>query len=401
MDRKRKDNSSGGFTLVEVLVAVVILAIVVVPLLNSFYTAARANAKAKRLMDATTAAQNVFEELKGEKLEDFINDHTAKKTEVLKPDGNPQLDANGKKIYSYTLPDIPSSTYPLTVDQRTFLARVTLDPVDYTTKETAAQKQSDYNTQLFAQLSKLSASTNAFYIEDAVPDRDMLAAKNLTTSVISTDIDAVKDAMTKTVTVDIDYTASSNWCRVYITTVYTDAGGGTYTLDNHVEIYNNNAALSNKLSNVFLCFLPMYSPGSSKITPKEKIVINNPENYPVGIYIVKQASRDATADPVAKSGYSMALEVNEGNRTWDKVVTRITTNLAYVENDALASELTSVTLNGPTGLPSTTKEALDIASDLSRPEASVRIYKVKVEIFGGDDTGYAEALTTMEGTKIE
>lgn len=399
MDRKRKENSNKGFTLVEVLVAVVILVIAVVPILNSFYTATRANAKAKKLMDATTAAQNVFEELKGEKLDDFINAHTATRTELLKGDGSPQLDANGEKIYSYTLPDT-SSQYQLPVDQRTFLARVTLDPVDYTTKESVAQKQSDYNTQLFAQLSKLSASTNAFYIEDAVPDRDELAAKNLTTSVLPDDIKKVKDEMTKTVTVDIDYSASNNWCRVYITTVYTDAGGGSYTLDSHAEIYNNSAALSNKLSNVFLCFLPMYSPSSSKITPKEKIVINNPDNYPVGIYIVKQTSRDAVADPI-KNQYSMALEVNEGNRTWDKAVTRITTNLPYVENDTFASELTSVTLNGPTGLPSTKKEALDIAADLSRPEASVRIYKVKVEIFERDDTSYAEALTTMEGTKIE
>lgn len=400
MCRKRKENSNEGFTLVEVLVAVVILVIVVVPILNSFYTAARANAKAKKLMDATTAAQNVFEELKGEKLDDFINAHTATRSEVLKGDGSPQLDANGEKIYSYTLPDT-SSQYLLPVDQRTFLARVTLDPVDYTTKESVAQKQSDYNTQLFAQLSKLSASTNAFYIEDAVPDRDDLAAKNLTTSVIPDDIKAVKEAMTKTVTLDIDYSASNNWCRVYITTVYTDAGGGSYTLDNHVEIYNNNSALSNKLSNVFLCFLPMYSPSSSKITPKEKIVINNPDNYPVGIYIVKQTSRDAVVDAVTKNKYSMALEVNEGNRTWDKAVTRITTNLPYVENDTFVSELTSVTLNGPTGLPSSKKEALDIAADLSRPEASVHIYKVKVEIFERDDTSYAEALTTMEGTKIE
>ncbi len=102
MRQKRKGNSNRGFTLVEVLVAVVILAVVVVPLLNSFYTASRTNAKAKKLMDATTAAQNVFEELKAEKLDDFIHDHTATKTELLKGDGTAQLAGYVFSVKLYT-----------------------------------------------------------------------------------------------------------------------------------------------------------------------------------------------------------------------------------------------------------------------------------------------------------
>ncbi len=402
MRQKRKGNSNRGFTLVEVLVAVVILAVVVVPLLNSFYTASRTNAKAKKLMDATTAAQNVFEELKAEKLDDFIHDHTATKTELLKGDGTAQLDEHGKKIYSYTLPDTSSpSNYTLTVDQRTFLARVTLDPVDYTTKESAAQKQSDYNTQLFAKLSKLSSASNAFYIEDATADLDNKAANNLATSVDPTEIENIKKSMSRTITVDIAYTESSKWCRVYVTVAYTDLLGGTYTPIDRQEIYNNNTALSNKLSNIFLCFLPMYSETGTKLVPKEKVIINNPTNYPVGIYMAKQTSRDDTANMVGKNNYGVELEVNEGNRVWDQAVTRVATNLRYEEGNTITSELTKVIYTGPTSIPSSMQKALDISDDLSRPEASVRIYKVKVEIFEKDDTAYANALTTMEGTKIE
>ena len=69
--RKRKVNNA-GFSLVELLVSMVILAIIVVPLLNSFLTAARTNAKAKRVLEATTAGQNLVERIKAQSVEDFV-----------------------------------------------------------------------------------------------------------------------------------------------------------------------------------------------------------------------------------------------------------------------------------------------------------------------------------------
>ena len=59
---KRQVNNN-GFSFVELLVSITILAILVVPLLNSFVTAARTNAKAKRVLEATTAGQNLVEQI--------------------------------------------------------------------------------------------------------------------------------------------------------------------------------------------------------------------------------------------------------------------------------------------------------------------------------------------------
>lgn len=402
MSRKRKKNSSQGFTLVEVLVAITILAIVVVPFLNSIYMAARTNAKAKLLMDATTAAQNVFEELKGEKLEDFCNTHSATKEQLKDGLGNPKLDAQGKEMYRYILPETTTpANYRFMVDQRTFLARVTVDPVNYTTVQGEAAKSSDYNSQLFAKISKLSPASNAFYIENQSDGMDLAAAQDLSLGVDQASIQNAMDQMSKTITVDIDYVTATKQCQVAVTVVYSTLSGATYTAHNRTEIYNNNKALSNELSNIFLCFLPMYSRNSTKVAPKEKIIINNPTNYPVNVYMVKQTSLDDMADSLYKSNYSVELEVNEGSHTWSKPITRVTTNLKYVEGNELASELTKVTYTGVMGQPASMKDALDLSEDLSRPEASIHIYKVKVEIFSGDDTNYAEALTTMEGTKIE
>ena len=59
----RKRNS--GFTLVEVLIAVAILAVVSIPILQSFVSVAQVNAKSRRRLSATTIAENMMESCKG------------------------------------------------------------------------------------------------------------------------------------------------------------------------------------------------------------------------------------------------------------------------------------------------------------------------------------------------
>lgn len=61
-----------GFSLVELLVAVVILGIVVVPLLHTFVTSATTAARARKLGDATLAAQNLAERVEAADLSALV-----------------------------------------------------------------------------------------------------------------------------------------------------------------------------------------------------------------------------------------------------------------------------------------------------------------------------------------
>ena len=62
--------TDAGFSLVELLIAVTILAIIVIPLLHMFVTSTRINVKSRQMLRATTVAQDIMEGLKAYTLED-------------------------------------------------------------------------------------------------------------------------------------------------------------------------------------------------------------------------------------------------------------------------------------------------------------------------------------------
>lgn len=68
----RKPEKNKGFTLVEVLIAVAVLAVLTVPLLANFVTSSRVNLKSKRVMNATAVAQNIMEGLSSYGVENSI-----------------------------------------------------------------------------------------------------------------------------------------------------------------------------------------------------------------------------------------------------------------------------------------------------------------------------------------
>ena len=97
-ERKKKQLNNGGFSLLEVLVAMVILAIVSIPLLHSFVTTARTNAKAKVLMKATDVAENTVETFKNQDVETLIAQYSA-------GTGNSVVVTDGMQSGTYTAAD--------------------------------------------------------------------------------------------------------------------------------------------------------------------------------------------------------------------------------------------------------------------------------------------------------
>lgn len=81
LNTKRSKAANAGFSLVELLIAVTILAIIVIPLLHMFVTSTRINVKSRQTLRATTVAQDIMEGLKAYNLEEV-------RTQFSLPDGS-------------------------------------------------------------------------------------------------------------------------------------------------------------------------------------------------------------------------------------------------------------------------------------------------------------------------
>jgi prepilin-type N-terminal cleavage/methylation domain-containing protein len=98
MKLKKQDNK--GFTLIEVLLSITILAILFLPALNSFVTIAKVNSKAEVEQRATTLANNILESLKTMSLEETATQfHGAEQFDVLSSNLNGFT--NGYTMKSY------------------------------------------------------------------------------------------------------------------------------------------------------------------------------------------------------------------------------------------------------------------------------------------------------------
>lgn len=395
--RNRKPNNE-GFTLIELLVTALIVAVILIPFMGSFVTAARTNRRAKRVLEATTAGQNAFEELKSRSVADFMS--AASKVDTG------ETDAEGKPIYAL------SADFTRTVNGRSFQLKVTLNPKEYTTVGGSSGAGTDYNSSLWAQMSSLSQANNAFLL---MKTGDELNAAAEIEAQLPPDsgvgADAVRNALRRDITVTVSHAESTGLSVVKASVLYTYTHAGkdyTYLAMNAQELYNNGTELSNTLSNVFVCYTPMYN-NSGRTSPTETVTFQNTGNYPVGLYLVRQ---DATANAWQKSRYSLGVKIEEGPRNLnDKdadgnrvCVTPLATNLTYDRVTPAGSEL-QLQYSGNSLSPGVTAaDVLDLTAGvggLERGKAGLRIYDVKIEVYDANAGGNNELLTTLEGTKIE
>lgn len=143
---RRELNKNAGFSLLELLIAVVILAIIVIPLLNLFLSSNKLNIKSRQTLRATTAAQDIMEGLKAYDLEEikaqfkdpasgfYVIDSRMIKGEVKEepelekdPAGNP---APGLYVFSMEELNMQGSKFDakIVVDGRRYMNPLNPDP---------------------------------------------------------------------------------------------------------------------------------------------------------------------------------------------------------------------------------------------------------------------------------
>lgn len=300
--RKQKNK---GFTLLEVLIAVVIIAIISIPVFRAIVTAANTTAKSTKKMTATNAAENIMEDIESLTVEEVIDKY-----------GLTVVDAD-KGIYKATIVSPDSSLYSEDVNEalgKGYSVEIKLDPSHYTNANSL--NLADYNA--------VSASTSAIVSLDASLDkqaidyfdekRKLYATEHKEAESLSIDEKYVK----RLITVEIDATGETFSdedgkefpvveVNVEVEYYLSEAGntprrvpvGSESTLISSRQVFNNVTS-QNPLTAVFIMYEPYFKAASEG---GDKIVVINRDSIETNLYVIAQSTtNEAYSSYVNKSG---------------------------------------------------------------------------------------------------
>ncbi|MDD6193611.1 MAG: type II secretion system protein [Lachnospiraceae bacterium] len=369
---KRRVNHK-GFTLLELLIAVAILAIIVVPILSAFLISVQTNAKAKDKQNASIAASNVVEDIKGRDMERIIADMT------LKEDG------------TYEKIEI--------VNGQAYTVITTIDDTQYTNAPSELDDEStDYNEEELCKLYSVDKAYDGIYVQSK--DQDVSFAKKLKKGMLSRD-EWLEGFRRDTV---ISIVKENGENKVYVQSTYSYGKG-----DARVEESTAKQAIfsgkDNSPRNIYVFYQPMYN-GSLR-TVNEIFTIEQMELMPVNIYLVCQNPEDEDA-----KNYVTQVRCVEKIRTdWkNHTITHIRSNLPEgqlgthglwltyrMENTP--NDITDAQWNGSGKYENVAAASILDFKDLTNQDDNAWVYKVSVSAYKGQgDTREDESLVTYETT---
>lgn len=400
MDRKKKN---AGFSLVELLVAVTILAIITIPLMHAIVSSARTNAKAEKIAAITETAQNLMEEV------------LAMPMEKIAADGSPGAKINGvPNGYIYPAQgdkDAEDGGKLVTIAGKKY--NVWAELHNYA-DETDNNELTDVNRKALAQIYDMNEKQDAFFIQDMEMDRKM-AAK------FSGDVALIEKEMRREIIIEIEKAGDEKKVQLDVSYQWDgNPGIVKYAFPQKRLIYCNDDAAED-LRNVYLFFQPL--PEDSKL--KEKIIIKNKDCLDVNVYLVRQTRETETDCGI---GYGVEVDVLEPGRTGTDfavdaahlkkesllVKTHIRTNLTYSTGIPADSQMAlkygttdgvydvEIPLTAEGKTENFTAADLTDYKDLAAQKAETRVYEVIVKVYEeGVDHEMESALVSLTGTKQE
>lgn len=434
--KQMKERNNKGFTLVELLIAIAILGIIVGPFMKSFVTAAKTNAKAQQIQNATLLATNIMEEVKANSMGDLAFQFNYPK----RSDGSSRFDVmntytsayeltmkNGslQNVTKYLKNEVTNNRDYVTAsvlyedyqenkeDEYEFLgqksgtyyyimeglksgkteydALITMDSKGYQVGDGTG-----YNEQKTPVIESLDVLEDAFFVQPT--NQDQLCAEAIAEDANISNVQTVMDSMTRTITIDIE--KNNNLYRVNVTYLYKY---GTYTESVNHLIYTNAESQSFELKSIYLFYLPHYASTTSNV--KDNIIINNNDNVKVNVHLIKQRITSANAVELMNNEtlYKCNVTVKENvssfhyssHDAYVDVRTNLGTNLYYPSKSE--NMQVAYMYQGATGEPVSNpliKNVLGV-NTLDGSEKKDRIYEVTVSIYKK-----GEAANKFTGTPV-
>ncbi len=380
-----KKNSNSGFSLVELIIVVSILAIAAVPLMKSLGMASKTNAKAQSIQNATSLGESIMEEMKSTPIDVIMSDHGA------------SFDASG--IMTFTLNGQTAT------QGETFDVTVTIDKSKYSGSDTfddagtgdakkanvgsantiKIPKIEDIDSQSQAVLSKKELNKYDVealnYFNQKLPNYDPAATPPIIATIAS-----------KTINIEKRNISGSDYgVTVKATVTYTDGAGNPYVRDLYtgtfVQQVRDGSTEKKRLdSNIFIFYTMGSAPTVGNI--RETFIIDDQSNVTTfeaydatrptdchKVYFIRQDVHDTTGPlGISFAGSSETFDFTKaGDLTGGRKM--YTTSYGTVE---LITNLTS---------------SLVSSGHIYEDEARTRVYDIKVKIYKGSDL-----VTTLNST---
>lgn len=353
----KQDNR--GATLIEILVAMAILAICALPLFKSLILSAQTNVKAREHLSATTAAESVIEEMKSDGMEKFLRENQGNEdiTDVEKI-----TEAGAVTGYRFTYPDYE-------VDGKGYEVKVEVRP--YRNTDEGAE---DYNSKEISDLYRMDLRTDGIYVQD-----EKTMANDFVKLVSEGVFEAEqRDTVLSGLDMEWKYTIGSS------NDVQTIDQNVTYSYNEtlvgeHESILYDGSHADGKLKNLYICFIPNKS---------NTITIVNKGDYPLTVYLIKQGTSKATVKvnmigntPITQLGEKEDADFNKGVRIRTNLTSEDEAEYHYISG-SLDTPLTAGQLQENFGL-----------KELDGAKVQTRLYDIDITV-----SRNGKEITTLSGT---
>lgn len=429
--RKRELNNA-GFSLIELLVGITILAIIVGPMLYAFVFSTSMNTKSRRNLYATTVATDIVEGIKANTVQTVagqmgnygsystefdliklgVNEAgelnyssgaysvatTPTATRTVETITHPGPPITTEDVVKYTLPDGPQSKLYFYIDDASPLfekydALIELDPTPYQ----ASGEINDLEMPVFNSVggkSYVQRGADKMLATNTSNIYGLAASVNPGMSAFSDD--DLWNMLYRTIRIDVHNDGTDT--KVLVSYIYTMKGYGitevSYTDVDRAVLYDSTKT-TEPLDKVYLFYFPMYNSKAGDI--HDEIIVNNNNNadstytdvgdsQKIDIFLIRQESAVANL-LTAELQYRTNVWVKEKSTEAD-AKTHIRTNIG--ENMYTRYE-PSVPLEVAQGIykynattnPTTVKTALDVRSLIDEKKQDL-LYKMNVTVYKSD-----------------
>lgn len=431
-------NKNAGFSLLELLIAVTILAIITIPMLHMFVTSARINGKSRITLRATVLAQDIVEGLKAYHIDEIqdqfngVEDFEMLNTSVIagdctyKEDVKREIDENGPD------PDDSSKAKPgkyyfvlknAKLENSRFDVLISVDATGYV--EGASPTRFPLNVKDVAKVT--STEKNSGYTQkkqwiDSMHEeilKEIQDPNNLGIPKTAQDFNIAGLSYNRTIHI-----------KLYDDGTFTDDEGNTITKTNATIYYMYEFSYGGKSytysypsagdpnpcgnfegNNFYLFYYPLYGAES------DKIVFECKQSKALNLYIAKQVDETMSDSELnaAENAYKAVVNIEDPSKNHFTIRTNLGTNivndifLESIHGNAKVPGQVTYQQNGATMV-----NKLDIfdlggirdkehGADGDNDAITEFIYDIIVEVYeqGAADTGFPADMrkVTFDGTK--